>query len=79
MKRYAQLAILIAVDALTIVLALYLALYLRFEGNIPLVNLSFVSGLIPVLVPAQILIYFYFGLYSRLWWYASIKETGSSM
>lgn len=74
MKRYAQLVTLIVTDAAVIIASLYLALYLRFEGQIPSKYLSNVSVLIPVMGPLQIIIYFYFGLYNRLWRYASVKE-----
>lgn len=66
--------VLVLGDAVLVGSSLYLALVLRFEGHIPF---SFMSNFERLLWPAVLLnifIFFVFGLYRRLWRYASVDE-----
>ncbi|MCL5047042.1 MAG: polysaccharide biosynthesis protein, partial [Actinobacteria bacterium] len=74
MKRYIQFFLLMAIDAVAIILAQFVALGIRFDWEFPTKYLSFITPLIPYIVPIWLGIYFYFGLYNRLWRYASINE-----
>ena len=61
-------------DAVLVGTSLYLALVLRFEGHVPF---SFMNNFERLLWPAvllNIIIFFVFGLYRRLWRYASVDE-----
>ena len=67
-------AVLALTDILLVSGSLYLALILRFEGFIPAEYLSIFEHLLRPVVLINLLIYFFCGLYRRLWRYASVDE-----
>ena len=65
---------LVLTDVLLVCIALYLALNLRFEGEIPAAQMyAFERLLLPVIF-INISVFFLLGLYRRLWRYASVDE-----
>lgn len=67
-------AILFVIDMIFVVGAYYLALLVRFEGNIPARTLHDIWVHLPMLIVIKAIIYVVFGLYRILWRYASIDE-----
>lgn len=65
---------LIALDATGVVLALAAALVFRFDGQIPEQALRSAFGALPFTIFAYLLVNGLFGLYRRLWRYASPQE-----
>ena len=66
--------VLILGDAVLVGCSLYLALVLRFEGHIPFLFMSNFERLLWPVVILNVFIFFVFGLYRRLWRYASVDE-----
>jgi FlaA1/EpsC-like NDP-sugar epimerase len=62
------------IDALLINMAVYCALLLRFDGDIPLQYTHAYFHLMPVLTSVNLLFLLAFKLYNRMWNYASINE-----
>lgn len=74
MRRRLVSLLLMAIDCLIVSLIPLLALWLRFEGNIPVEYWhKYIAGL-PYFVGIRLVIFWAFGLYRRLWQYASIHE-----
>ena len=73
MRRYSRRIALGLIDCLIIVIALYSALYIRFEGKIPVAYLNIFIHSIIMLMFINIVIFYLFRLYKSLWQYASIK------
>lgn len=73
-KRSIGRTALLLVDIITINLALFTALYIHFEGQIPsnMMTMYYQSSII--LTAAKLLIYRSLGLYDSIWEYASIEE-----
>lgn len=67
-------AVLALTDILLVGGSLYLALILRFEGFIPAEYLHVFEHLLRPVVLINLLIFFFCGLYRRLWRYASVDE-----
>ena len=61
-------------DVLLITAAVSVALFLRFEGNIPPLYLARLGFNLPPAVLIHLAVFFLFGLYRRLWRYASLHE-----
>jgi FlaA1/EpsC-like NDP-sugar epimerase len=61
-------------DAVMIGASLFIALVLRFEGHIPLQYMDNFERLLWPVIAVQILIFFFSGIYRRLWRYASVDE-----
>lgn len=74
LQRSLRIALLIIIDAMLIILAMYVTLLLRFEGNIPLDYFNNFLQLIPLVTITNILFLIGMKLYSRIWEYASIGE-----
>jgi len=74
MNRITRTAVLLVIDVLAINLALFLALWLRFDGVIAPEHINNVLGLAPLATCIYIISFYYFRLYKRLWQYASIGE-----
>lgn len=66
--------ILALLDAVMIGASLFIALVLRFEGRIPSVYTNNFESLLWPVIAMQILIFIFFGIYRRLWRYASVDE-----
>jgi len=66
--------ILMLIDAMLINLAAFGSFYLRFEGDIPLENYQIYYHTAVVGTILYIAVFYVFGLYNRLWQYASTGE-----
>ncbi|NLB17571.1 MAG: polysaccharide biosynthesis protein, partial [Syntrophomonadaceae bacterium] len=66
--------ILVFFDAFLVVLCFFLALFLRFEGDIPTENMNNYLTLIPMIAGISGVTFVAIDLYNRLWEYASVKE-----
>ncbi|MDR3587442.1 MAG: nucleoside-diphosphate sugar epimerase/dehydratase [Desulfosporosinus sp.] len=66
--------ILMLIDAMLINLAAFGSFYLRFEGDIPLENYQIYYHTAVVATILYIAVFYVFGLYNRLWQYASTGE-----
>jgi len=55
-------------------LSLYLAFYLRFEGDIPRETLATFFSLIPFVLFSRAAAYYYFEFYTRFWKYSSLED-----
>ena len=74
MKQKAKTIFLYIVDILAINAAFYIALYLRFEGNIDPQYLKVYLNNMIYLTLIKVAVFSYFKLYKSLWKYASIEE-----
>ena len=78
LSRIRHMIWLIAVDGLLVNLALWLALWLRFDGVIPgqyLDSFRLTGALVFTVI--SLIIFYLFGLYNRLWQYASVDDLSS--
>ena len=69
--------VMLTTDALLINAAVYVALLLRFEGEIPLIHQQTFITHIPLITGIFLLFLMVFKLYSRVWEYASLSEAFS--
>jgi FlaA1/EpsC-like NDP-sugar epimerase len=74
MKAYSRKAFLLITDILLLNIAIYLALLIRFEGEIPEQYINVFLDTNMLLTIFNIAIFYMFGLYTSLWTYASIDE-----
>ncbi|NMD42474.1 MAG: polysaccharide biosynthesis protein [Firmicutes bacterium] len=74
MNRFRWNILTVVIDAVLIGAALYAALYLRFDGLIPAHYLLAYRQLVLYFTAAQMLLFYFFGFYNRLWQYASTGE-----
>lgn len=65
---------LLAIDAMVVAIVPFIALFLRFEGNIDKRYLDLFASYLPEIVLIRLGTFYLFGLYQRLWRYASIPE-----
>lgn len=65
---------LVLLDTIIITVAPYLALLLRFEGVVGSHQYQMVYEYLPGIILIRLLTFYFFGLYNRLWRYASIHE-----
>jgi len=61
-------------DAIIVALTPFIALYIRFEGNIEASFYATLVDFVPVIVVVQMVLFYIFHLYQRLWRYAGIHE-----
>lgn len=61
-------------DALALYLSFLTALYLRFDGRIPPVQIDKMMKILPFVILAKITIYYLLSLYRIIWRYASLNE-----
>lgn len=73
-KIYSRKILLLVIDIILINLALYISLYFRFEGNIPVYYYHFFIHYFLIFSFFKIIIYYILGLYTSLWRYASMGE-----
>lgn len=66
--------VLVGFDIISIVLAGYIGLFLRFEGKVSGSYFEAWIGFLPVVIIVSLLVYYLFGLYHRLWRYAGVNE-----
>lgn len=74
MNKYLRLLLLGVIDIILVNISLYGALYLRFDGKIPANYLESYNRLAIIFTIVLLASFFFFGLYNRLWRYASIGE-----
>ena len=74
MRRSRWNILTIIVDAIMIGASFYLALHLRFDGFIPEQYLLAFRQLVVFFTLSQLVLFFLFGFYNRLWQYASTGE-----
>ncbi len=65
---------LMVTDALIVALTPFIALYIRFEGTIEASYYATLVDFVPVIVVVQVVLFYLFHLYQRLWRYAGINE-----
>lgn len=73
-KQKFGLLLFVVTDALIIGIAPFLAMLIRFEGEIPQYFAALYYSAIPWTTVVNIGVLYLFGLYNRLWRYASIRE-----
>ena len=66
--------IMLAADGVLIGLSLFLAYYLRFDGNIPSAEFHHFLHVVFWATPLKLAIFFYFGLYRGMWRYTGIQD-----
>ena len=64
----------VLIDFTLILVAYFSAYLLRFEGIISDANLFLIKKSLPWILPIKLIAFFYFGLYSGVWRYASISD-----
>ncbi|MGI9860923.1 nucleoside-diphosphate sugar epimerase/dehydratase [Moorella naiadis] len=74
MNRIVRNLALMAIDAVAVNLALFLALWLRFDGVIKPAYINDALRIAPFATCIYIASFYFFRLYNRLWQYASINE-----
>jgi len=74
MPKKIRIGLLMLIDTILLIVSLYLALFLRFDGKIPSNFINSLYKFTPVFIIADILIFYILGLYNRIWKYASIGE-----
>ena len=75
MRRKLSLAMLLLIDAAIISLTLLLALMIRFEDmTVDFLFITMLLPLMPMVILSRLITFYAFGLYHRLWRYASINE-----
>ncbi|MGB4563236.1 MAG: nucleoside-diphosphate sugar epimerase/dehydratase [Dethiobacteria bacterium] len=74
MRRLNRIVILIIIVVILVNLALFFSLWLRFDGQIPAFYLQSYRQIIGIYTVLLIALFYLFGLYHRLWQYASIGE-----
>lgn len=72
-RRLISLA-LILIDAVIVVAVTYLALFIRFDGNVQSRYSEILKFYLPMVIVIRLITFHCFGLYHRLWRYASIRE-----
>lgn len=72
--KYKHKAVLATLDMLALAISGLLALYLRFEQWPDAHYIHTWGRYLLVGIPLYFVVYFYFGLYSRLWRYASVRD-----
>jgi FlaA1/EpsC-like NDP-sugar epimerase len=65
---------LIAVDFVIVLIVPFLALYIRLEGSLNNQYYAILLSYVPVMVIVRLASFYFFGLYHRMWRYASISE-----
>lgn len=74
MDRRIKRLILIIIDIILINISFYLAFYLRFDGNIPLIYLKYLIDNFIIITVIKLIVFSYLRLYENFWKYASIEE-----
>lgn len=74
MRRKLVSSALILIDMTIVVTIPFLALFIRFEGNVDSHYYSILFHYMPAIILLRLMSFYMFGLYNRLWRYASINE-----
>jgi UDP-GlcNAc:undecaprenyl-phosphate GlcNAc-1-phosphate transferase len=67
----------VLVDFTLIVIAYISAYLLRFEGSIPEGDMAVMIKSFPILILAQLISFYYFGLYKKIWRYIGLSDVTS--
>jgi FlaA1/EpsC-like NDP-sugar epimerase len=67
-------AIMLSVDIALMAFSLFMAYYLRFDGDIPHNELERFASIVLWVVPLKVVSFFCFGLYKGMWRYTSIQD-----
>lgn len=70
---------LVLLDAISVIVALFCALLLRFDGEIPAIYFLRYQQAVFVFVPIALIVFTIFGLYRYLWQFASMDEFSKIM
>lgn len=74
LAKYRNKIILAALDALSLTMNGAIGLWLRFDGPVNIAYFRTWGRYILVGIPLYFIIYYYFGLYSRVWRYATARD-----
>ena len=74
MRRKMVSIALILVDMISVSTVLFLALLIRFEGDVDHRYYEQLISLLPAIILISLSVFYFMGLYNRLWRYASIRE-----
>ena len=75
MRKYLLPVFLASLDIISVILAAFISIYLRFDSNkIPSNYLSLLISYMPLAVAIYIISFYLFKLYGRIWRYASATE-----
>ena len=75
MRKYLLLMFLASLDIISVILAAFISMYLRFDSDkIPVNYLSLLISYMPLTVVIYIVSFYLFNLYGRIWRYASATE-----
>ena len=61
-------------DIVSLTVSGFIGLFLRFEGSPPSNFFGIWANYLVIVIPVYLSVYYYFGLYSRIWRYASVRE-----
>lgn len=74
MRRRVISLCLVLLDAVIVTIVPFISLYLRFEGYVDTRYVDMILSYLPEIVVVRVATFYLFGLYHRLWRYASIPE-----
>ena len=74
LQNYHDKIKLILIDAIVFAVAPILAVLLRFEGKLPTKEITIVQGCIPWMVLISLAIFYFYGMYHRIWHYARMRD-----
>jgi FlaA1/EpsC-like NDP-sugar epimerase len=74
MRRKIVSIVLVLIDLMSVSAMPFFALLIRFEGNVDNYYYEQITNLLPIIILARLSMFYFMGLYNRLWRYASIRE-----
>ena len=74
MRRRIVSLLLVLIDAVSVAIVPFIALYIRFEGAVDERYFDLIINYLPEIVLISLITFYCFGLYQRLWRYAGIHE-----
>lgn len=74
MRRKINSVMLVLLDVVIVACVSYLAFFIRFEGKVGSSYRDLILSCLPLLLTIRIATFYLFGLYNRMWRYASISE-----
>lgn len=73
-RRYLVPILLLVYDAIVALTSPFLALFLRFEGEVPLQYIKLLYPYLPLILLTRLFFFFVFRLYHRVWRHAGLNE-----
>ncbi len=73
-QAYREKFKLILIDAIILAIAPIFALLLRFEGSLPVAELTTVQDCMPWILLISLAIFYFYGMYHRIWHYARLRD-----